>query len=178
MTYCVKCGKKLPEDTNFCPNCGASNNFERRSSESTINRIGRDRHLQEHWIKRIVALIIDSVLVGIATTILLIAFFLPMIFTNFMNFFNLLSFPFAMGIFYLLYFSLAETMYGSTLGKRMLGLKVIAVDGERPSFDKAFIRNLSKIYWVLLILDVIAGLLVSKDPNQKYSDLIAGTTVI
>jgi predicted amidophosphoribosyltransferase len=22
MAYCSKCGKKLPEDANFCPNCG------------------------------------------------------------------------------------------------------------------------------------------------------------
>jgi len=174
----VKCGKKLPEDTNLCPNCEASNNFERRSYESTINRISGDRHLQEHWIKRIVALIIDSVLVGIATTVLLMAIFFPVFFTNPTKFFNLLSFPFAMGLFYILYFSLAETIYGSTLGKGILGLRVIAVDGGRPSFEKALIRNLSKIYWIFLILDLIVGLLVSKDPHQKYSDLIAGTTVI
>ena len=40
-------------------------------------RIGRDRSLQEHWIKRIVAIVVDSIIVGIATTILSIAVFFP-----------------------------------------------------------------------------------------------------
>jgi uncharacterized membrane protein YvbJ len=44
-------------------------------------------------------------------------------------------------------------------------------------FEKEFIRNISKIHEVLLLLDVIGGLITSKDLHQKYSDRIANTTV-
>ena len=83
-----------------------------------------------------------------------------------------------MGLLYVLYFTIAESMYGGTIGKMMVGLKVTAVNGERPSLESSFIRNISKIYWVLLVLDVIGGLFIAKDPHQKYSDQIAQTTVV
>ena len=62
--------------------------------------------------------------------------------------------------------------------KGIVGLKVVAVDGGRPSLEGVFIRNISKIYWVVLILDVIGGFFTAKDPHQKYSDRIAYTTVV
>ncbi len=64
------------------------------------------------------------------------------------------------------------------MGKRIMGLRVITLGGETPSLEKAFIRNISKIYWILLLLDVIGGLATSGDPRQKYSDRFAGTLII
>jgi hypothetical protein len=52
------------------------------------------------------------------------------------------------------------------------------VGGGRPSLESAFIRNISKVYWVLLILDVVGGFFTVGDPRQKYSDRIARTTVV
>ena len=39
-------------------------------------------------------------------------------------------------------------------------------------------RNVSKIYWVLLLLDVVIGLATSKQYNQKFSDKLVGTSVV
>ena len=178
MTYCTKCGKELPEGTEFCPDCGASVRPGVGLYGTAGERIGRDRSLQEHWIKRIIAIVIDSIIVGIATTIVLVAIFFPIFLANPLGFFNLLSFPFAMGLLYVLYFTITESVYGFTIGKTILGLKVVAEDEERPSLERAFIRNISKIYWILLILDVIGGFLTATDPHQKYSDRIARTTVV
>ena len=175
--YCTKCGKKLPEGAEFCQNCGAAARPEVGLYETAAERIGRDRFLQEHWIKRIVAIVVDSIIVGIATTILSIAVFFPLFLANPIWFFNWLSFPFAMGLIYVLYFTVAESGYGYTIGKGIVGLKVVAVDGGRPSLESAFIRNISKIFWVLLILDVIGGFFTARDPHQKYSDRIAHTTI-
>jgi len=55
---------------------------------------------------------------------------------------------------------------------------VVSKSGTKPTFGDAFVRNLSKIYWLLLILDVIVGLAVSKEYNQKYSDHFLGTSVV
>ncbi|UCE43519.1 MAG: RDD family protein [Candidatus Bathyarchaeota archaeon] len=178
MTYCTRCGKKLGEDGEFCPNCGAAVGSKVGFQGTIAARISRDRFLQEHWVKRIVAIVIDSIIVGIATMILSIALFFPLFLVNPIWFFNWLSFPFAVGLIYVFYFSLTESSYGRTIGKGLLGLKVVTVDGGRPSLENAFIRNISKIHLVLLILDLIGGFFTARDPHQKYSDRIAHTTVV
>jgi len=178
MTYCTKCGKELPEGAEFCPNCGASVRPHAGLYETAAERIGHDYLLQQHWIKRIIAIVIDSIIVGIATIIVFIAVFFPLFLANPVWFFNWLSFPFAMGLIYVLYFTITESSYGCTIGKGIVGLTVVAVDGGRPSFEEAFVRNISKIYWILLILDVIGGFFTATDPHQKYSDRIAHTTVV
>jgi uncharacterized RDD family membrane protein YckC len=59
----------------------------------------------------------------------------------------------------------------------MLGLKVVSKATTKPNFAEAFIRSLSKIYWILLLLDVIIGLAISRGYQQKLSDYYMGTTV-
>jgi uncharacterized RDD family membrane protein YckC len=174
--YCSKCGEKLPEGTKFCPKCGAPVKLEAKA-KTVVERFERDQYLQDHWIKRAIAYIIDSIIVGAATTILFAISSFTMFITNPFAFFNVFSFPFAMGLLYILYFSIAETIYGATIGKRLMGLKVVTITGEKPTFGQAFIRNISKIHQILLLLDLIGGLITSTDLHQKYSDRIANATV-
>ena len=177
LICCSKCGEKLPDGSKFCPKCGTAVKLEVSPESSFVVRFERDPRLQEHWIKRAVAYVIDSIIVGIATTIILAIIRLPLFIANPVAFFNIFSFPFAMGLLYILYFTIAETMYGATFGKSLLGLKVVTKTDGKPSFEKAFIRNVSKIHWVLLLLDLIGGLITSTDLHQKYTDRIANTTV-
>ena len=177
LIYCSKCGEKLPDDSKFCPKCGAAAKLEVSPESSFVAKFERDPRLQEHWIKRAVAYVIDSIIVGIATAIILTIALFPIFMVNPAAFFNIFSFPFAMGLLYILYFTIAETMYGATLGKSLLGLKVATKADGKLSFEKAFIRNVSKIHWVLLLLDLIGGLIISTDLHQKYTDRIANTTV-
>ena len=176
--HCTKCGKRLPEDAEFCSNCGAAVSPEVDLRETAAERIGHDNSLQQHWIRRIIAIVIDSIIVGIATTVVVASVFFPLFLANPIGFFNWLSFPFAMGLIYVLYFAVAESIYGCTIGKEIIGLKVVVAGGGRPSLESAFIRNISKIYWVFLILDVAGGFFTARDPHQKYSDRIAHTTVV
>ena len=175
--YCSKCGEKLSDGSKFCSNCGTPVKLEVASESSFVVRFEKDPRLQEHWIKRAVAYVIDSIIVGIATAIILAITLFPIFIANPTAFFNIFSFPFAMGLLYILYFTIAETMYGATFGKSLLGLKVVTKTDGKPSFEKAFIRNISKIHWVLLLLDLIGGLITSTDLHQKYTDRIANTTV-
>jgi uncharacterized RDD family membrane protein YckC len=175
--YCSKCGEKLPDDSKFCTKCGAAVEFEART-ETVVGRFETDTDLQEYWIKRVIAYIIDSIIVGVAAVVLLGLTFFPAIIANPASLFDILGFPFAMGLLYILYFPAAETMYGATFGKNIMGLKVATKTGGRASFEKSFIRNVTKIHPVLLLLDVIGGLITSTELHQKYTDLIANTTVV
>jgi uncharacterized RDD family membrane protein YckC len=133
-----------------------------------------------HWLLRLVAFIIDSIIIGIIASI--IYFFITLSILSGGLWF--LWGPFLvggllLGLLELLYFVFMDTAYGGTLGKRLLGLQVQMVDGSKVTFDKAFIRNMSKIFWLFLLLDWIVGAAFpGRDQRQKYTDRIAGTTVV
>ena len=171
MTFCRKCGKEIPENAKFCPACGESLTNTVGLNETNAEKILHESSLQQHWIKRVIAILIDSLLVSLATTILGFIFSITAIF-------NWLNFPFVMGLIYVLYFTTSELIYGYTLGKKLVNLKVVSTNNQKLNFERTFVRNISKIHFVFLILDTIGGLFYSKDPNQKYTDQIAQTTVI
>ncbi|MCE7698852.1 MAG: RDD family protein [Methanobacterium paludis] len=64
---------------------------------------------------------------------------------------------------------------GATLGKIMMKLKVNAADGDM-NYKKAFLRNLSKILWIPLVLDVILGFIFG-DSNDRFLDGVSNTVV-
>ena len=137
-----------------------------------------------HWVLRIVALIIDSIIIGIVVYILLSVVLVSLLFTGALYSFWLgygytLIFPFILGILEIFYFAILEVAWGGTIGKRLMGLTVQMTNGSKVTIDKAFIRNASKIYPLLLLLDWIVALVTpGPDRRQKYSDRIAGTTVV
>ena len=136
-----------------------------------------------HWLLRLVAFIIDSIIIAIPTYII---FYLVILSLSFgggwwfgFGWGFYLALPFLLGILELLYFVFMEVSYGATLGKKVLGLQVQMVNGSKVTFDKAFIRNVSKIFWLFLLLDWILGIATAgPDQRQKYTDRIAGTTVV
>lgn len=148
-----------------------------------FERIGSDSRLQDYWIKRLVAFIIDSIIVWIGALIFAAVIAIPLIITAVVTglpwfVFNLFAFPLFAGILSVLYFALLEANYGWTFGKKIMNLKSIKIDGQKPPLDTAFIRNISKIYWILVLIDVIIGLATPGDPHQKVSDRMARTTVV
>ena len=72
------------------------------------------------------------------------------------------------------YSTLLEGFNGQTLGKRMVGLKVVRTDGKKLSYDHAAVRNFGKAF--LLPFDLIVGL--KHERFLRYFDKFAGTTVI
>jgi uncharacterized RDD family membrane protein YckC len=137
-----------------------------------------------HWLLRLIALIIDGIILGIIVGILFFALFIPLLFTGALlglwaSWGYALVFPFVLGLLMVLYFLVLEVYWGGTVGKRIMGLQVQTVNGARVNFGQAFIRNISKIFWVFLLIDwLIAVATPGADRRQKYTDRIAGTTVV
>ena len=122
-----------------------------------------------HWFLRLLAFIIDSILVWIVTAII--------IFAGFGGFGHYFEFSLIASILYILYFTLFDVYMGATIGKRLLGLQVEMVNGGKVPLDKALIRNLSKFFG-LVIIDWLIGILTAGDKRQKISDRYAGTIVV
>lgn len=134
-----------------------------------------------HWLLRLIAYIIDSIIIAIPTWIIWFIITLSLAFSGdifFLAWGVWLIFPFILGIIEVLYFVLLDVYWGATIGKRVLGLQVQMENGGKVPFDKAFIRNISKIFYPFVILDWLIGVATSgADRRQKYTDRIAGTTV-
>jgi len=147
-----------------------------------FERIWSDSKLQNHWIRRLIAFIIDSIIVSLGILIIMaiatILFVILALATGLpWGILNPLTFPFFTGLLSVLYFTLFEFFYGWTLGKRIMNFRISRIGGGQTSFDKVFIRNISKIYWILILLDVIVGLATTGDAHQKISDRFVETTV-
>ncbi len=157
-----------------------------------LELLRNDRSVQNHWARRLIAIIIDAVVVSVVVAIIAAVLAIPFLISS--------GFPTttsslpawwagwwgfwfggflggAISLILFLYFFLAEGLYGRTLGKGIMGLRVERVDGKRVDFRDSLVRNVSKISWVLLLIDVLVGLGTHGDMSQKWSDRFIGTKV-
>lgn len=128
-----------------------------------------------HLGDRMVAYLVDSFII-LAYLILVIVLLvsLEIDFGDMWAFYLVLSLPAFM------YYVLLETfMDGQTVGKKLMQVRVVKLDGSKPSFASYFIR------WILRIIDValtsggIAVLtILIRGTGQRVGDIAAGTTVI
>ena len=129
--------------------------------------IGQDKALQEHWLKRTVAIVLDAVL----------------IYTPIMVFNSVFGGPyFSAGLFsgvaLFLYATLFDFTVGGTVGKMVVHQKVVPMAGGM-TLSRALVRNFTKVFVLLLLLDWIIGMAVeTRDPRQKWTDQVAHTSVI
>jgi uncharacterized RDD family membrane protein YckC/DNA-binding transcriptional ArsR family regulator len=75
------------------------------------------------------------------------------------------------------YSTLLEGFVGQSLGKRLMRLVVVRVDGKRMSYDHAAVRNFGKIF-VILPFDLLAGRRLKDKRFIRYFDKFAGTMVL
>jgi uncharacterized RDD family membrane protein YckC len=142
---------------------------------TAFNKIGSDRLLQDHWLRRLIAGIIDWIITWIVAYIIAL---IPALTTFFIiGIFWLGPLELLHGLIFFLYASFMESTRGATIGKMIMNLKVTTTQGSLPGFDKTWIRNISKIYSLLWLIDTLIGMATVGDPHQKYSDRFAGTTV-
>lgn len=130
--------------------------------------------MEKLWGKRFLALIIDVLVITLIIWVLS-ALIYPLIAIT--NIYGILNYWLIItAIIIMLYFTYLEGNSGQTLGKSLIKIKVVADEGKLD-YNKAFIRNLSKILWFPLIVDVIAGF-ASGDSKIRYMDKIAATNVV
>jgi uncharacterized RDD family membrane protein YckC len=137
---------------------------------TALDMIEHNKPLQEHWIRRFIAALIDWVIVMVTASIIGFIFAIGLG-------------PFSIGLnallalFWVFYSAIMEYLYGATIGKMAMDLRVQSLKGPFDLY-KAILRNLSKIHGVILLIDVLVGMLTEGDPRQRFLDRIAETTVV
>lgn len=134
--------------------------------------LSHDPGLREHWFRRVVALVVDAILIFLPVVI-----FLALIRVDpgwLWVYSGILA-----GIILFVYSAFLEGMTGGTVGKHLLHLKAVPVAGGRMTVSHAVLRNVTKLFWPILILDWIGGMLLeTTDPRQRFVDRLSGTSVI
>ena len=183
--FCRKCGSALSPGAAFCPSCGtpayAGPQEASQAPISGVDAITKESSAQTYWVRRVIAYVIDWVIVYAVLGILVALTALPFLVLSGPGVFSAILggvFTFLAGVILVLYFVAFELLAGASIGKKVMGLKVVATGGRAPKLTEALVRNVSKLYWLLLILDVIIGLAVVKGYTQKYTDKLMGTSVV
>jgi uncharacterized RDD family membrane protein YckC len=187
LPYCTRCGAQIPAGAGFCPSCGSpvgASGGQQQVPVSGISTISRDASAQEYWVKRLLAYAIDAIVVYAIIGLAVAAAVLPTFLAGVLvPGYSPPVFPFGAyfgtfaGLLFVLYFTFAEASYGKTIGKAIMGLHVTTEGGGHPSLGASFLRNISKINFVLLLLDVILGLALEVGYTKKFSDRYLGTSV-
>ena len=125
--------------------------------------------------ERMLAYIIDSFVITVYTIlVILLLVSLEVDFDDLWALYLLATLP------AFLYYVLFETFTdGKTIGKGLMRLRVVKLDGSKPNFGNYFVR------WILRILDVVltsgAAAVITiliRGNGQRIGDIAAGTTVI
>lgn len=79
----------------------------------------------------------------------------------------------------LFYYYACEALTATTLGKALLGLRVVTRDGGRAGINRISVRTLFRLVdGVLFYLVGLIAVLATGRRRQRIGDLIAGTTVV
>ena len=179
LGYCQRCGNQLMAGELYCPRCGETVDAsllrvdDRTASSPFPGRyIGFwSRHvaLVIDEIIMIVAAIVGSIVIGVLTSgqSFGVGYFLGMF----------LSFAIALAVL-MGYWIVLTAIWGQTLGKMALGIKVVNREGRPPGLWKAFLREV--VGKLLSGLAIYLGYIwVAFDREKRgWHDHIAGTYVV
>lgn len=119
--------------------------------------------------RRVLAILLDSIIVGIVFTLLGFKTTQEASTTNLIVY----------GVFFL-YYVVMEWLVGATLGKLICGIRVRTVDGSKIGFVASLVRNLMRVvdgfpYFIPYLLGFIV--ILSGDSRQRLGDKVAHTVV-
>ena len=177
MVHCPKCGESNPEDATYCRKCSQALN----GRETGFDKLRYDFNAQSLWLLRLIAYVVDTAIVAVVGLLLTLLAYIPLVvgsaFSGQWSWRGVWQIPFFIGAGQVIYFTVMESFHGASFGKQLMGLRVEAESGGRPTVTQALIRSLSKLHGALLLLDVLLGLLMGDDPRERLTDTMAKTYV-
>jgi len=189
MMYCTHCQVEYPDDYRFCAQCSsplvatvAPPPVSVPAAPPGIAAVATAGAELGSLAARIVAHLIDLVFLIMAFA--LMGNIVGSIHGGLTeNGFNLNGAPALVimlltAVAFFLYLVLFEGVFGTTVGKLFLGLRVKNADGSRCRFGQAMVRNLLRIIdaFPLYLTGLITTLVTKK--KQRVGDLVAHTVVV
>ncbi|MDX8046390.1 RDD family protein [Gracilibacillus sp. S3-1-1] len=133
---------------------------------------------------RAAALLIDNIILSVVQFLIILSLILPFSTTDFLfSHFDSIAFAIVLISIFVLqfgYYIFFEYFWGGkTLGKKILGIRVVQENGHNITFLSSIIRNLLRLIDMLPGAYALGILLVFAHPKHKrLGDLAAGTIVV
>lgn len=186
VPYCANCGKELTPGAAFCPYCGTA--VAVGVSPTTVApQAATTSANYADLSQRIIAAIVDSIIVGIAVGILSSIFVfsgLGMLGSSRMGGVFASSWMWAPWIWLvgllipIGYYTYLEGTSGQTIGKKMMKIKVIKVNGSPCDLPSAFFRSILRVVDSLVIGLVGIVVISVTEKRQRVGDIVANTIVV
>ncbi|MHA2069421.1 MAG: RDD family protein [Candidatus Thorarchaeota archaeon] len=164
MPFCRNCGNENSEGAEYCSSCG------------TV--IASANLMLASWGERFVAWLIDMVVLGVLLSWMVWPgfYWLPGAWgTMFPNWIPFIDLGFR-NIIYFLYWTVLEGTYGQSLGKKVMKIEVIHINGQELDLGKAAYQSIGKAF--LLPLDCIFGWIQYSSKQQRLFNYLSNTVVV
>jgi uncharacterized RDD family membrane protein YckC len=168
MPYCERCGSENPRGSQYCSSCGAP-------IES------HPVHYRADLGERLIAWFIDFVILSLALGA--ITFFAriapgspPLPWTHHLLRWGPFGLLHVKSLAFFVYWAFMDYVYGRSLGKMVMGLRVADIDGGRIDQGQAAVESFGKAF--LLPFDLMAGLALYPSRSQRLSSHLSGTVVV
>jgi uncharacterized RDD family membrane protein YckC len=161
MAYCRNCGNELPADATYCSNCG-----------KPVDEV--TRYLLSGWGERFVAWLIDMIILGIilGPWIPLPGYLWGPRFLRWIPYINFGT----KNLIYFLYWTFMEGLYGRSVGKMVMKIKVTQLNEKPIDIFHAAVESVGKAF--LLPIDCIIGWIVYPKKKQRLFNYISETIVV
>ena len=162
--YCTSCGQENSGDARFCLNCGTALQLPSgRSDPDAISRASAPPEYIGFW-SRFGAQLVDGIIYGVGGLILaMISASIP--------FLGILFIPLYLYIFY-------KAMKSQTLGRKLLGMRVVDQYGEPIGFWRGVLRELIGKFVSAIVFYIGFVVIAFDSRKQGWHDKIASTYVI
>ncbi len=187
MPYCPNCGRQLPSDAKFCTSCGAALGAVTPAAPPPPSGYAPPSPLADLG-SRIVAGLIDYIILGVIAAILFFLAFAPVMAVpawmmdgwsatwGWGWFGGLFGIQF---ILWLIYFTYFEGTSGQTIGKKFAHVRVVKEDGSSCDFGSALVRSILRIIDGLPSIYILGIILIAAtDKKQRLGDMLAKTIVV
>jgi len=144
---------------------------EGNTTANALDMMQHDQKLQDYWVKRFFASLVDVIL--ILTPVYVFSGLLSLFGGHLWYTGGIIS-----GFVWFLYSAFFEMGAGGTIGKMLLGMRVVSLQG-RLELVQAIMRNVTKVFALLLVIDMLLTFLMeTADPRQRYMDRMAKTALV
>ena len=185
LKYCPKCGNELEPDAAFCEACGANlkERTEQAETSTPTHKIETEGVIYAPSLKRIIAFILDSIIIGLIGSAFSWLLINPWYGLNFFDpvraWWFTMPFDFLIGFLY--HWGLEAHNNGQTLGKMALSIRTVDEHTlQLASPSNYAINNIFKGS-ALIIIDFLIGISKnSGDPKNRIRVMqnISETVVI
>ena len=128
------------------------------------------------WKDRFLAWLIDFIIISMISTLIIFASFgtISYEFEDTLWGENIMYLP--TSIMFFTYWTILEYKTGQSIGKKILNLKVIGINGQKPNLKGILISSFGKSF--LLPVDVILGWFLTNEKRQRIFNKLGDTLIV